>query len=115
MVERTFRLTQFQKSDGVDLELRTLRTCQQMYDSFFKQRRLIPAGRFHELSFSNLEQDPVGQVRQIYEALGLPDFAQAEAGLKAYLDSTAGYPKEQVSGTACRRATPGRRGMAAQL
>jgi len=95
MVRRTFRLTQLQKSDSVDLEARTLRVYREMHDSFFDERSLISSGHIHELCFADLEQDPVGQVRQIYETLALPDFAQAEPRLKEYVDSTAGYKKNE--------------------
>lgn len=95
MVHRTFRLIRLQTSDSVDMEARTFRVNREMHDSFFEERNLIPSGRFHELSFADLEQDPMGQVREIYEALDLPDFAQAEPRLKEYVDSTAGYRKNE--------------------
>ena len=40
---------------------------------FEKERSLIPRARFHELGFVQLEPEPVGQIRNTYERLGLPD------------------------------------------
>lgn len=97
MVRRTFRLTQFHNSDSVDLEARTLRVYRELHNSFFEEQSLIPPGQFHELSFADLEQDPIGQVRHIYEALGLPDFTQAEPRLREYVDSLAGYRKNEFT------------------
>ena len=43
----------------------------------------------------SIEQDPLGQVRRIYEALDLPDFAHVEPRLREYVDSIAGYKKNE--------------------
>lgn len=64
-----------------------------MYDAYFEERSLIPAGQFCEVSFAQLEQDPVGQIRGIYEALELPDFSEVHSALQSYVCSIAGYRK----------------------
>jgi hypothetical protein len=64
-----------------------------MYDAFFEERGLIPAGHFHEVEFERLEADPIGEVGRIYEALGLPDFRHVEPALRRYVDAIAGYRK----------------------
>ena len=97
MVRRTFRLTQFQRSDAVDLEARTLRIYREMHDRFFAERSLIPPDRFYELSFAELEQEPLKQVRLIYEALNLPDFEQVETRLQEYIEFTSGYRKNEFA------------------
>ena len=86
-----------------------------MYDAFFEERGLIPAGHFHEVGFERLEADPIGEVGRIYEALGLPDFGHVEPALRRYVDSIAGYRKNAFSAAARRAATPHRRGVAAVL
>jgi omega-hydroxy-beta-dihydromenaquinone-9 sulfotransferase len=77
--------------DGLDE--RILRQNREAYDAFFEERFLIPKERFHELSFAALEADPVGQVRAIYDGLGLPDFGYVEPRLRRYVESLAGYRK----------------------
>jgi hypothetical protein len=42
-----------------------------------------------------LEAAPVEETRRLYEALGLPDFAEAEARLRQYVGETAGYQKNE--------------------
>jgi hypothetical protein len=64
-----------------------------MYESFFEERSLIPDGRFHELSYEDLEKDPVGQVRQIYDQLGLHGFDAMRPSLERYVDSQTHYRK----------------------
>ena len=59
----------------------------------FRAAQLIPAGHFHEVSFEELEKEPVRQMRLLYQALGLSNFECAEPGLKRYLQSLAGYRK----------------------
>ena len=70
-----------------------LRQYRAMYDAFFEEHCLIPAGHFHEVGFEQLESDPIGEVERTYEALGLPDFRHVEPALRRYVDSIAGYVK----------------------
>jgi hypothetical protein len=74
-----------------DLDDRTIRQFKEVYDAFFEERDLIPRGRFHEVRFEDLEADPIGQVREMYQALALGDFQVVEPVLKRYVESLAGY------------------------
>jgi hypothetical protein len=65
----------FQRPDPTALHGRILRQYREMYEAFFAERELIPAGRFAEVAFEALEKDPLGEMRRLYEGLGLPDFA----------------------------------------
>jgi omega-hydroxy-beta-dihydromenaquinone-9 sulfotransferase len=80
-----------------DLEERTIHQYKQVYDVFFEERGLIPKGRFHEMGFESLEADPIGQMRQLYEALALPDFNAVEPALKRYVESVSGYQKNRFT------------------
>ena len=63
--------------------------------AFFEQRGLIPQGNFHEVSFSQLERDPIGTVAGIYAALSLDGSALALPKIKAYADTLGGYEKNR--------------------
>jgi hypothetical protein len=76
-----------------DLDDRTIRQFNEVYDVFFEEKGLIPQDRFHELSFENLEADPIGQIRRIYVALALPEFQDVEPAVKRYVESLTGYQK----------------------
>jgi len=65
----------------------------EVYDIYFEERELIPRGRLHEVSFDDLERDPVGTVRGIYQGLGLGGFGEVEPDLRRYVDSLSGYRK----------------------
>jgi omega-hydroxy-beta-dihydromenaquinone-9 sulfotransferase len=78
-----------------DLPEWILRQYRVMYDLFFAERALIPKGRFHEVAFAELEKDPIGEMRRLYEALALPDLGPVEPALRGYLDSVAAYRKNE--------------------
>ena len=82
-----------QKPDWNLLEDWIIQQYQEMHDVFFEEKNLIPTGCFHEVAFEQLEQDPVGEVRQTYEALDLPAFADVEPALRRYVASLAGFKK----------------------
>ena len=85
-----------QRPDCRGLDDRIIRQYKEVYDAFFEERGLIPKGHLHEVCFEALEADPIGQMRGIYEALGLPDFGHIEAALKRYLESIARYKKNAL-------------------
>ncbi len=70
-----------------------LRQHKEVYDAYFTQREHIPAGQLHEISFEDLNQDPLGQIEEIYQALDLPSFEHVKPRLVEYVDSLAGYKK----------------------
>ncbi len=53
----------FQSSPGPDFAVDgILRRYKEMYDAFFEDRALIPAGHYTEIAFEDLEQDMIGTV-----------------------------------------------------
>jgi hypothetical protein len=86
------RLQRYADADRNDWILRQYRV---MYDAFFEDRLLIPTGNFYELAFEELEADPIGQMRKMFNALSLPDFATCEPALRKYVDSIATYKKNE--------------------
>jgi hypothetical protein len=82
-----------QRTNQVDWAERIIRQYKELYDAFFDERELIPGGHFHELSFRELENDPVGEMNKLYEALGLPEFGIVEPAVRAYVRSLSDYRK----------------------
>jgi hypothetical protein len=85
--------TYLQRPDCGQIDAGILMRYNTMYDAFFKDRPLIPDSRFHEVRFDDLERDPVGEVRRIYERLDLGPFADVEPKIQAYADSLSSYRK----------------------
>jgi hypothetical protein len=75
------------------MHARVIEIIKTLYDGYFAQRSLIPAGRLHDIAYEDLERDPIGELRSAYAALHLPDFQQVEKPLVTYLESLAGYKK----------------------
>ena len=92
LLERGLPAICFQ-SDALDLERRVLSQYREMYDAYFAQRGRIPPGHLHELEFEELEADPVGTLRTLYDALSLPPFDEAEPAVRRYLESVGPYRK----------------------
>jgi hypothetical protein len=96
---RTFRMMldwnglQRPSQDGLDDWV--LRQYREMYDAYFEQRTLISEGSLHEMSFEDLERDPMAALRGAYEALHLPAFEEVESDLRRYVDSLDGYRKNE--------------------
>ena len=62
-----------------------------MYRKFEAVRDLIDTDRFCEIHYEELVIDPVGNMRTIYEKLGLGGFETVLPALEEYVASTAGY------------------------
>ena len=82
-----------QRHDHNGLEDRTIQQYKEVYDVFFAERELIPKGRLYDIGYEALEQDPLGQVKNIYEALDLPNFEHVAPALQQYVQSLSGYKK----------------------
>jgi hypothetical protein len=82
-----------QRPDESSLDDRIVSQYKKVFEVFFEERGLIPPGHLHEVRFEELEKDPIGQLRSLYERLDLPDFAAVEPVLREYLCSLGGYKK----------------------
>ena len=83
----------FQKHE-IDEDI-VIRDYAEVFDAFFDQRELIPAGHYYDVAFDDLERDPVGELRKIYHQLTLPDFGVTEAVVERYVDSLKGYSRNR--------------------
>jgi omega-hydroxy-beta-dihydromenaquinone-9 sulfotransferase len=93
MLSKSIQYCQLQHADCLDWKERALRQYREMYDCYFDERGLIPPGRLHEMSLEELEADPMGQMRKMYEAISLPDHETMRPKLQEYVNSIADYKK----------------------
>jgi hypothetical protein len=82
-----------QRPDESKLDDRIVSQYKEVFEVFFEERGLIPPGHLYEVCFEELEMDPIGQLRKLYERLDLPNFADVESVLREYLRSLEGYKK----------------------
>lgn len=83
--------TYLQQPDEARITDSILQRYNTMYDAYFEERTLIPAGQLFELRFEDLRRDPLGQMRQLYQTLDLPGYAACERQLRGYLGSVQQY------------------------
>jgi len=62
-----------------------------MYEKLEEARPLLDPSSFCEVRYEDLVQDPVGQLRSIYDNLGLGEFTQVVPKMNQYLQRTANY------------------------
>lgn len=74
---------------------RIIRQYNEMHDLYFEEKKLIPSGRFFDVCYEELEQDPLGQMRQVYEALDLPDYGHVEPRIRDYVATLKDYKKNE--------------------
>ena len=78
-----------------DIEDDIIRRYNEMYNAYFEELGLIPKGRFCEIRFEDLEQDPIDQIQYIYKNLNLNGYKDIESKLHAYIHSLSDYKKNK--------------------
>jgi hypothetical protein len=86
-----------QRPDFSRLEEHAIVEYRELYDAYFEEQPLIPAGRFHELAYEDLEREPMETMRRAYAALELPEFAAVEPRLRSYLQQERSYRKNEFA------------------
>jgi hypothetical protein len=76
-----------------------------MYDRLEEGKRLVPAGRFHELRYEDLVRGPVGRLEALYRHLDLGDFEPARPHVEAYLAGLKNYQTNRYVLTPAERRT----------
>jgi LPS sulfotransferase NodH len=89
------RSLQFHRPDLADADAAVIRRYRLLYNAYFEEQPLIPAGQFHEVCFEELERDPIGAVRRTYEALRLEGYESLHGRLEDYVATLADYRKNE--------------------
>ena len=84
-----------QRVEPGDLERRIVEVYRRMYEAYFRDAPLVPAGQLHELAYEDLVRDPVGELRRLYRSLALGELP--ETRVRAYLGSLRGYSKNRYA------------------
>ena len=74
-----------------DLDEYVFRCFERMYHGFEQQRSAIDPSRICDVRYEDLVQDPIGQVRTLYEKLDLGDFEHVRQKLQDYVGSQKNY------------------------
>jgi hypothetical protein len=72
-----------------------LRRYKDMYDAFFEDRKLIPAGNYAEVTFEELEHDIVRTIARVFDAVRLDGYAQLEPKLEEFVELRKDHQKNK--------------------
>jgi omega-hydroxy-beta-dihydromenaquinone-9 sulfotransferase len=73
------------------LEEYVFSTYTHLYERIEEGKKALPPGHYHEIRYEELLADPLGELRRMYEHLGLGDFEPARPAVEKYLQEQAGY------------------------
>ncbi len=76
-----------------DLNEKILDHYQAMYEAFFAERCLIPAGQFCEVCFEEFEKDKIGGMEKIYASLNLDGYQAVRPKFQEYISHLSDYKK----------------------
>lgn len=79
-----------------------------MYRHYDREHRLIPRGNHVEIAYEDLVARPVETLAQVYEALGLGDFARVAPAIQARLGDRAAHQVARYADDAAARAVTDR-------
>lgn len=80
-----------------EIENNVLEIYARVMRQYVRDHALIPAQNLVEVRFEDLEIDPMGEVRRVYQHLQLGGFDEASSGFQAYIDSLRGYQKNPLN------------------
>lgn len=98
------RIHGLQRPTFEGLDERVLSTYVDLYRKLDEGREFVDPSRFYELHYEDLIADPEGQLRRLYEHLGLGGFEQYLPRLRQYLADHANYETNSYELTAEQRA-----------
>lgn len=81
----------------VDIDETILGVYDRMMRSIERDSANLPADRFVELRYGDLDRDPLGAVEKVYASLSLPGFENARPHFEAYLASVQSFEKNRFA------------------
>jgi omega-hydroxy-beta-dihydromenaquinone-9 sulfotransferase len=97
-----YRTHGLQHPTFVGLDEQVFGTFVHLYSRLEEERGLIPASQFYELRYEDLIRDPVGQMRDLYNHLGIDGFEIVLPRLREYLAMAEGYATNRY-GLSCEQ------------
>jgi omega-hydroxy-beta-dihydromenaquinone-9 sulfotransferase len=88
-------LTTLQSLDPDNVDNTILELYEDMMQQYFRDRPSIPSGQIVEVSFADLERDPLKVLEHIYQELDLPSFNDALPVFASYINSQRTYQKNK--------------------
>ncbi len=97
METRTTPLYAYQAPTEEGLDRFILWRYQEMYKAYLEDVSKIPPGQIAETSFAELEENPIGTLRGVYQTIGLSGFETVRPQLEQYVASISDYRKNSYA------------------
>jgi len=107
--KRLYRDQGLQSPKYSGLREQVFQTLLRMYEVFGSERESIPPAQFCEIRYEDLVEDPVGQMRRVYQSLELGQFDKVRPAIEKQLAALAGYRTNRYEISAETRAEIARR------
>ena len=95
--EKLLRQFALQDYDGLPINRVILKTYSRMMAQLIQDTDPLRGDTFVEIRYERLEQNPLAEIRRVYEAFDLDGFAEARPALEAYLASVRTYKKNRYA------------------
>ena len=89
----------WQAVDHLDFDRLVLQSYRRMMEQIDIDKQSLPAGHFAELSYEDLDVQPLQEIERIYRQLELGDIEPWRANFEAYLASVEGFQKTFIPET----------------
>lgn len=86
---------QLQNISREEIDLNIQNIYKQLMSDYFEQKELIPSGNLIEVSFNDLEEDPMKILKKIYANLNIDNFDVASTNFEVYIDKLKSYKKNK--------------------
>lgn len=86
---------QLQKIDDKDLDDHIFELYKTLMHDYALQKERIPKGQLIEISFGELERDPLSCIQKVYQGINLPGFEAAQEPIISYLKKMGSYKKNR--------------------
>lgn len=93
----TIKPLELQHISDETLQQNILDVYSMLYDTYQRDKHLIPEGNLIEVKFEDFEADALGMTERIYRELSLPGFQEAYSAIEQYVGSKRGYKKNKYN------------------
>jgi len=93
-VQSAWRL---QQTDQEQLRRHVIASYSELMHAYFEQSRQLDRNHLFELSYDDLEHNPLEMLKSLYGQLGLDGYADAKPRFQRYLEQERNYAKNQYS------------------
>jgi hypothetical protein len=93
--ETVWPVWQLQKDNNKDIDSFLLKRFDQTFKNFFADREKIPSCNYVEIRFTDLVENPIGEMRKVYQSFEWNNFNQVQPQMQKYVNSLATFKQNR--------------------